>query len=131
MKHTQEEGKDRGLTFEIGGNETPKLEYYVDTDFAGLWNVENNEDPVSSKSRTGFVIFVGNFAVIWLSPLQAETGMSTIEAEIVALSMSMRELLWLRIMVVDVATTLGSEIQNPVELKTKVFEDNVAALILA
>ena len=31
----------------------------------------------------------------------------------------------------DVATTFGSEIQNPVELKTKVFEDNAAALTLA
>ena len=29
------------------------------------------------------------------------------------------------------ASTLGSEIQNPVELKSKVFEDNDAALILA
>ena len=45
--------------------------------------------------------------------------------------MSMRESLWFRRMVVDVASTLGSEIQNPVELKSKVFEDNTAALTLA
>ena len=25
LKHTQEEGKDRGLTFEIGGNEIPSI----------------------------------------------------------------------------------------------------------
>ena len=69
--------------------------------------------------------------MIWQSKLQGETALSTIEAEIVALSMSMRELLWLRRMVVDVATTLGSIIQDPIELKCKVFEDNVAVLILA
>jgi hypothetical protein len=131
LKHTQENGKDRGLTFELGGNKIPKIECYADADFAGLWNVENNEDPVSSRSRTGFVIFVGNCPVIWQSKLQGETALSTTEAEIIALSMSMRELLWLRRMVVDVATTLGSDIQQPVELKTKVFEDNAAALILA
>jgi hypothetical protein len=131
LKHTQEDGKDRGLTFDIGGNEIPKIECYVDADFAGLWNVENNEDPVSSRSRTGFVIFVGNCPVIWQSKLQGETALSTTEAEIVALSMSMRELLWLRRMVVDVATTLGSGIQDPIELKCKVFEDNATALILA
>ena len=91
LKHTQEEGKDRCITFEIGGNEIPKIECYVDADFAGLWNVENNEDPVSSKSRTGFVIFVGNCPVIWQSKLQGETALSTTEAEILALSMSIRE----------------------------------------
>ena len=45
--------------------------------------------------------------------------------------MSMRQSLWLRRMVVDVASTLGSEIQNHVELNTKVFEDNATALTLA
>ena len=103
----------------------------MDADFTGLWNVKNNKIPVSSRSRTGFVIFVGNCPVIWQSKLQGETALSTTEAEIVALSMSMRELLWLRQMAVDVATTLGSEIQDPIELNCKVFEDNVAPLILA
>ena len=76
LKHTQEEGKDRGLAFEIGGNKIPKIECYLDAEFAGKWNVENNKDPVSSKSRTGFVIFVGNCPVIWKSKLQGETALS-------------------------------------------------------
>ena len=122
LKHAQENGKDRGLTFELGGNETPKIECCADAEFAVSWNVENNEDPVSQRSRTGFVIFVGNCPVIWQSKLQGETTPSTTEAEMVALSMSMRESLWLRRMEVDVATTLGSEIQNPAESKTKVVE---------
>ena len=43
----------------------------------------------------------------------------------------MRELPWLRRIVVDVAYTLGSEIQNPVELKKRVFEDNNVDLAFA
>ena len=114
LKHTQENGKDRGLTFELGGNEIPKIECCADADFTGLWNVENNEDPVSSRSRTGFVIFVGNCPVIWQSKSQGETSLSTTEADIIALSMSMRELPWSRRMVVDVAMTLEADVQNPV-----------------
>ena len=59
-------------------------------------NIEHNDVPMSSKSGTGFVIFVGNFPVLWQSKLQVETAMSTTELEVVALSQSMRELLWLR-----------------------------------
>ena len=54
LKATQKDGKDRGLTFDIGSiGEPPKIECCVDADFAGLWNVEHNDDPVSSKNGTG------------------------------------------------------------------------------
>ena len=55
--------------------------------------------------------------------------MSTTEAEIVALSMSMRELLWLRRLTVDVASTLGCEINKVTQIKSKIarvyFHDQV------
>ena len=92
-----ENGRDRGLTFDVGGvDEIPKVECFVDADFAGLWNVEHNDNPVSSKSRTGFVMFIANCPVIWQSKLQVEMAMSTTEAEVVALSQAMRELIWFR-----------------------------------
>ena len=47
---------------DLRGNEIPKIECYVDAYFAGVWNMENNEDPVSSKSRTGFVNLCGKFS---------------------------------------------------------------------
>ena len=37
-----------------------EIECHMDANFAGLWNVECDDDPVSSKSGTGFVMFVGN-----------------------------------------------------------------------
>ena len=82
------------MTFDIGSaDEVPKVECFVGADFAGLWNVECNNDPLSSKSRTGFVMFIANCPVIWQSKLQVETAMSTAEAEVVALSQAMRELI--------------------------------------
>ena len=107
------------------------IDCFVDADFAGLWRVENDADPVSSKSRTGFVIFVGNCPVIWQSKLQMETTLSTTEAEIVALSASMRELIWLRRLVVDIAGTVGSEMDDLTKIKSKVFKDNQACMTLA
>ena len=91
LKGTElEGGGDRALTFVVGGaQDIPFIEAMCNSDFAGLWNVENNLDPVSSKSRTGFVIFVGGCPVVWQSKLQGETALSTMDAEIVALSQCM------------------------------------------
>ena len=36
-----------------------ELALYADADFAGLWNVENKTDSVSVKSRTGYIITLG------------------------------------------------------------------------
>ena len=64
---------------------------YPDADFAGMYGYEENLDPASTKSRTGFVITVANCPVLWISKLQIETALSTTEAEIVALVHSCKE----------------------------------------
>ncbi len=58
---------DRRLTF--GKSDSLDLNLYVDADFAGLWNYENDQDPVCVKSRTGYVITLGNSPVSWVSKL--------------------------------------------------------------
>ena len=47
-----------------------KVDCYVDADFAGLWSVENDQDPVCVKSRTGFLIMFMGCPVVWISKLQ-------------------------------------------------------------
>ena len=42
--------------------------YYVDADFAGLWNIEPDQDPICVKSRTGFFIM---FMAILLPEFQS------------------------------------------------------------
>jgi hypothetical protein len=46
--------KDGGTMFKP--DKSWKVDYYVDSDFAGLYKAEHDQDPVSAKSRTGYVI---------------------------------------------------------------------------
>jgi hypothetical protein len=106
------------------------LELYVDADFAGLWNAEQPDDPISVKSRTGYIIMIGGAPVIWSSKLQTEIALSTCEAEYIALSTGMRALLPLR----DLLHFLGDALQIQRDQITKVcavWEDNNTALKLA
>ena len=50
---------------------------YVDADFAGLFGVEDPADPISVKSRTGYVIMIANCPLLWVSKLQQEISLST------------------------------------------------------
>ena len=49
-----------------------KIDAHPDADFAGLWGSEDPQDPVSVRSRTGFVICVSDCPVLWVSKLQTE-----------------------------------------------------------
>ena len=92
--------KDKGLIL----NPTTKLQVdcYVDADFAGLWNVEPDQDPICVKSRTGFLIMFMGCPLTWVSKLQTQIVLSTMEAEYIALSQSMRELIAIREIVLPV-----------------------------
>jgi len=60
--------------------------YYVDTDFASLWNAEDNQDPHCMKSRTRYVICVDGSPIVWSSKLQTLIASSTMESEYIAMS---------------------------------------------
>jgi hypothetical protein len=72
------------------------LNCYVDADFAGLFSSSKPNDPCSVRSRTGFVILLGTTPTTWVSKLQSETALSTMESEYIALSQALRVLLPLR-----------------------------------
>ena len=103
------------------------LDLYADADFAGIFTVENPEDPVSVKSRTGWVMTLGGVPVAWSSKLQSEIALSTMEAEYIALSTGMRELVGNRKLLNEI--TKECKIKREMKsLVSKVFEDNDAAL---
>jgi hypothetical protein len=54
---------------------------------------ENVQDPVSVKSRTGYVILYRGSPLLWVSKLQTQIAISTMEAKYLALSQSMRDLI--------------------------------------
>ena len=69
--------KENDLVF----NPSKKLvvDCYADADFAGLWGHEDPQDPICARSRTGFVVTFANFPLLWVSKLQTEIALSTLQ----------------------------------------------------
>ena len=108
-----------------------KLDCYVDADFAGLWGYEDDQDPVCVKPWTGYMLTLGDCPILWVSRLQTEIALSTLEAEYVALSLAMRELLPMRELLQEVGDELNMDFTKPSIMHSTVFEDNNGALGLA
>ena len=120
--------KDKGLIF------CPDLEQgldcYVDADFAGMYGYEDEQDPVSVKSRTGFVLTLFNCPIVWSSKLQTEITLSSTAAEYVAFSMAMRELLPMRALIGELGELLNMPVLTTSLVRSTVFEDNQGCLSL-
>jgi hypothetical protein len=108
-----------------------KINCFVDADFCGLWGSEDPDDPIVSKSRTGYIVTLAGCPLLWSSKLQTETSVSTMMAEYVALSAAMRELLPLKRLVKAVAKVVTGDDNVQVITKSDVFEDNNGALTVA
>ena len=121
--------RDKGLI--IHPTNELKVDMYVDADFAGLWGYKDKDDPVCVKSCSGFVILVGNCPVIWGSKLQSMIALSTMEAEYIALSDSMKQLLILKRLVVAICKAVQLDEVDVASIWSTVYEDNSACQILA
>lgn len=123
--------RDKGLILNPKSSKLD-IECYVDADFAGLWNSDDEQDPHCVRSRTGFVILVAGCPVLWKSKLQTEIALSTMESEYIALSQSCRELLPLQDLVNEVGAIVGMpEGDKTMGVHSTVFEDNEPCLKLA
>ena len=121
--------QDKGLLFKP--SKKMELDLYVDADFAGLWGHEHDQDPVCVKSRTGYLITLGECPVIWVSKLQTEIALSTLESEYIALSQAMRDLVPMRRLLQEVGTKMNLDFAKPALVHSTIFEDNNGALGLA
>ena len=127
LKNTADEG------IILKPDKTQGLTCYVDADFAGNWKPDQALDPRACLSRTGCVIFYANCPIIWQSKLQSTISLSTTEAEYVALSTAMRDVIYF-INLIDEIKELGKVklLDTPKPTTAcRVFEDNVGALELA
>jgi histone deacetylase 1/2 len=134
--------KDKGMIFSPSSDFA--VNCFVDADFAGLWGIEYDQDPVSVKSRTGYLLTFMGCPLLWASKLQTQIALSTMEAEYIALSTAMRELIAIREVLKEIRT-LVLQLPDPladsptysVTAKTftlppsKVYEDNEACLKFA
>ena len=120
--------KKYGLVFKPDKN--VGIQCWVDADFSGNWNKIESENPVNVLSRTGFVITYGRCPLVWSSKLQTECALSTAEAEYIALSQSLREVIPLMRLLREINKYFGV-IDNLPEIKCTVFEDNQSCVALS
>jgi hypothetical protein len=113
--------RDKGYI--LRPTETPTIDCYADADFAGSWTLETSDNPDSVKSRTGYLITFAGCPILWSSKLQSEIALSTTEAEYIALSQAMRDLIPMRTIMHEMSTVFGYTVQQAITHST-VFEDN-------
>ena len=120
--------RDRGIIYKP---DTSKgLECYVDADFAGGWQKADAESADSVMSRTGYVLMYAGCPIHWVSKLQTEIALSTAEAEYIALSQSLREVIPLMTMMKELKSAFPIEIQVP-NFNCTVHEDNQSCISMA
>ena len=107
------------------------IQLYVDADFAGLHRKEPDADRNSARSRTGYVLFLGGFPLIWKSHLQTEISLSTLEAEYSALSSATRALIPIRELLFEVSNQISLPQALVTTIHCAIFEDNQGAFLLA
>ena len=121
--------KDKGIILDP---KQESFECYVDADFAGLWNEDTAAyDPITSKSRSGYAIQYAGCPLVWQSRLQTITALSTAEAELIALSTALREVIPIMALVKEAATFGIDMNQSAPKVHCKTFEDNSGALEIA
>ena len=105
---------------------------WVDTDYAGNWHYNNAHiDPMTSKSRSGWIVRFAGAPITWASKMQMIPALSTMEAEYIALSTSLREVIPL-MGIIKEACKNGLQVQDlPPKVHCTVFEDNSGTLELA
>jgi hypothetical protein len=108
------------------------FECYCDADFSGNWNKELAPyDPSTAKSRSGWVIFYCGCPVLAGSKLQGMVALSTTEAEYIALSTSLRDVIPIMALLSEMRERGYHVIHTQPHVYCKVFEDNTGALELA
>ena len=120
--------KDKGIIFKPDLNKG--LECFVDADFAGGWSNTNDDGADSVLSRTGYVIMYAGCPIIWCSKLQTEIALSTVEAEYMALSQALREVIPMMVLLNEIKTVFPTVITAP-KVHCKVWEDNSGCISLA
>ena len=107
------------------------LEVFADADFCGLFDPEMAlYDPVTAKSRTGYIIMYMNCPIVWASKLQTEMTLSTCEAEYMACSEALHAAIPL-MNLIDEAASFGIPIkQDKANIYCKLFCDNTGAVEL-
>jgi hypothetical protein len=104
---------DSGIRY-VRGDGKIRVDVYSDSD----WGSDSGD----RKSVSGYVVFLAQGPVAWRSVKQRIVAQSTCEAEFIALSEAIKELLWFLKML--------KELRFEMERKPRIFVDNQSAIAL-
>ena len=107
-----------------------RLDLFTDADFSGLFTSKDKHDPVSVKFRTGILFNFRGANIYWISKLQSEIAMSTLEAEYIALSQGMRKLVFTRSLVIELSKRMNLDLEG-VATVSKAWEETIDTQNLA
>jgi len=88
-----------------------------------IWQDSSFADGDDMRSRTGFIAMMCGAPVVWGSKLQSTVALSTVEAEYMALSAVVQEVLFLRQLITNLDHTPARS--------TRMLKDNVGCIALA
>ena len=108
--------KQLGLKLKPTGerNEPWQMECFTDSDYAG--------DPVSRRSVTGYIIYILGVPICWKSSSQKSVTLSSCEAEWVALSEAVKDIIF----IINLCDSMQIKIQLPVTVRV----DNIGAIFM-
>ncbi len=119
--------KDRGIVYKP--DKSLSLECFVDADFAGGWSQADAENPDNVMSRTGFVICYTGCPIGWCSKLQTEIALSTAEADYIALSQALCEVIPLITLLEKLSEIFLLYVNKP-DFFCKVWKDNQSCITM-
>jgi Reverse transcriptase (RNA-dependent DNA polymerase) len=107
--------RNEGITFSGSKDGKLRLEAYSDADWAG--------DKENRRSISGFVATMNGAAISWSAKKQSSVATSPTEAEYMALSTVVKEVIWIQRMFKELGRTLDNG--------NVIYEDNQGAIALA
>jgi hypothetical protein len=114
--------RDKGLV--LNPSRQLNVDAYPDAEFARLYGHEKVTNLACTKSCTGFLLTVSDCLMVWVSKLQTETALSTMEAEIIALAHCCRELFPVMDIVAGIGEVVRMETKELVSMHVSIHEDN-------
>jgi hypothetical protein len=110
-------------------NDGTSFEDYADADFCGNWNrATSMNDASTAKSGTGYIISFAGCPITWVSKLQTQIALSITEAEYIALSQSLREVITMINLMTEVNRLVVCNYCTVPKVYCKAFEDGSGAL---
>jgi hypothetical protein len=121
--------RDKGI------NLLPKdisFECYADADFCGLWNWDMaDHDPSTAKSQLGYLLTYAACPIVWCSKLTGPFCLSTTEAEYMALSEALHQVILIMDLLEEMKVRGTISLSQTPTVYCKAFEDNSGALEMA